>query len=68
MAVLVTGGAGYIGSHMVLALLDAGEEVVVVDNRTVVAGVDPLPEILDGLVLSDDFAPFLTIPAYGYLD
>jgi UDP-glucose 4-epimerase len=32
MAVLVTGGAGYIGSHMVLALLDAGEDVVVLDN------------------------------------
>ena len=32
MAVLVTGGAGYIGSHMVLALLDAGETVVVLDN------------------------------------
>src|ERR671921_952064 len=32
MTVLVTGGAGYIGSHMVLALLDAGEDVVVVDN------------------------------------
>jgi len=30
MAVLVTGGAGYIGSHMVLALLDAGHESVVV--------------------------------------
>ena len=32
MAVLVTGGAGYIGSHMVLALTDAGHEVVVLDN------------------------------------
>ncbi|MBN8533996.1 MAG: UDP-glucose 4-epimerase GalE [Rhizobiales bacterium] len=32
MAVLITGGAGYIGSHMVLALRDRGEEVVVVDN------------------------------------
>lgn len=32
MPVLVTGGAGYIGSHMVLALRDAGEQVVVLDN------------------------------------
>lgn len=32
MAVLVTGGAGYIGSHMVLALRDRGEAVVVLDN------------------------------------
>lgn len=32
MTVLVTGGAGYIGSHMVWRLLDAGEEVVVVDR------------------------------------
>lgn len=32
MAVLVTGGAGYIGSHMVWALADAGEEVVVLDR------------------------------------
>jgi len=32
MTVLVTGGAGYIGSHMVHALLDAGEHVVVLDN------------------------------------
>jgi len=32
MAVLVTGGAGYIGSHAVAALLERGEDVVVVDN------------------------------------
>ncbi len=32
MTVLVTGGAGYIGSHMVLDLLDSGESVVVLDN------------------------------------
>ena len=32
MTILVTGGAGYIGSHMVLALTDRGEEVVVLDN------------------------------------
>src|SRR3954454_23349532 len=34
MAILVTGGAGYIGSHMVHALADAGERVVVLDNLT----------------------------------
>src|SRR5437660_7914633 len=32
MTVLVTGGAGYIGSHMVYALLAAGEKAVVLDN------------------------------------
>src|SRR4051794_24971255 len=32
MTVLVTGGAGYIGSHMVLALAEAGESVAVIDN------------------------------------
>ena len=38
MTILVTGGAGYIGSHMVLALTDAGEDVVVLDN--LVTGFD----------------------------
>ena len=30
--ILVTGGAGYIGSHTVLVLLQAGHDVVVLDN------------------------------------
>ncbi len=32
MTILVTGGAGYIGSHTVVCLLEAGRDVVVVDN------------------------------------
>ena len=32
MAILVTGGAGYIGSHTVLTLLERGDDVVVIDN------------------------------------
>src|SRR6201997_1360263 len=47
MTILVTGGAGYIGSHMVYALVDAGERVVVLDNLSTgfdwaVAGGVPL--------------------------
>ena len=48
--VLVTGGAGYIGSHAVLALADAGMPVVVVDN--LVTGfrwaVDPRATFIEG--------------------
>ena len=32
MAVLVTGGAGYIGSHTAIELLNSGKEIVILDN------------------------------------
>ena len=50
MAVLVTGGAGYIGSHMVLELADAGEKVVVLDNLSTGFrwAVDPCAELVIG--------------------
>lgn len=55
-AVLVTGGAGYIGSHAVLALLDAGYRVVVVDN--LVTGfawaVDPRAMLVEANIEDDD--------------
>jgi UDP-glucose 4-epimerase len=49
MSVLVTGGAGYIGSHMTYALVDRGEKVVVLDdlstgNRSLVSEKAPLVE------------------------
>jgi UDP-glucose 4-epimerase len=46
MPILVTGGAGYVGSHMVYALVEGGESVVVLDNLStgfkwaIPAGVD----------------------------
>ncbi len=53
--VMVTGGAGYIGSHAVLALLDAGYDVVVVDN--LVTGfdwaVDPRAALVEANVADD---------------
>jgi len=55
-AVLVTGGAGYIGSHAVLALLDAGHRVVVVDNLTTGFDwlVDPRAMLIQGNIEDDD--------------
>ncbi len=34
MTIMVTGGAGYIGSHMMWELIDHGEKLVVIDNLT----------------------------------
>ena len=64
MAILVTGGAGYIGSHMVWRLLEAGETVVVADRlstgfdwavapeATLLLGDIGNPEFLDGIFKS----------------
>jgi UDP-glucose 4-epimerase len=52
MAVLVIGGAGYIGSHMVKRLLEEGEQVVVLDN--LLTGFSDA--ILGGEVVVGDFA------------
>ena len=53
---LVTGGAGYIGSHAVLALLDTGRDVVVVDNLTTGFdwAVDPRATLVRANIEDDD--------------
>lgn len=55
MAVLITGGAGYIGSHMVLDLADRGEDVVVLDDLS--TGFDwlvsPRAEFVRGDIADD---------------
>ena len=54
--VLVTGGAGYIGSHAVLALLDAGRSVVVLDNLVTgfADAIDPRAGFVQGDVSDAD--------------
>ena len=53
MRVLVTGGAGYIGSHTCVELLNAGHEIVIVDNF-----VNSKPAALDAIrkITGKDFA------------
>jgi len=57
MTVLVTGGAGYIGSHMVLALTDAGEDVVVLDNLSTGHwwSVSPKAKLVEGDIGDEAF-------------
>ncbi|MFD2114845.1 UDP-glucose 4-epimerase GalE [Paenibacillus yanchengensis] len=62
MAILVTGGAGYIGSHTVMALQERGEEIVVLDNlqqghkQAVVAGKLYEGDLRDAAVLDRVFS------------
>ncbi|RHW18833.1 UDP-glucose 4-epimerase GalE [Sphingomonas gilva] len=53
--VLVTGGAGYIGSHAALAALDAGWRVVVIDNLSTgfAWAVDPRAILVEGAIEDD---------------
>ena len=52
MSVLVTGGAGYIGSHTVVEMLKAGQEVVIVDNYS-----NSKPEVLNRIKTITGKAP-----------
>lgn len=55
--ILVTGGAGYIGSHMTLALLGAGERPLVIDNLSTGSRAIVPPEVpfFEGNVGDADF-------------
>lgn len=66
MSVLVTGGAGYIGSHMVLELVDAGEKVVVIDNLSTGFrwAVAPAATLVVGDIADTDLVK-KTIQAHG---
>ncbi len=56
MTILVTGGAGYIGSHLVKALLEKNESVLIIDNlstgykKAILGG-----EFIEGDILNKDF-------------
>ncbi len=53
MKILVTGGAGYIGSHVVMELIEAGHEVVIIDNMStgVQININPQAEMIVGDIL-----------------
>jgi UDP-glucose 4-epimerase len=79
--VLVTGGAGYIGSHAVLALQQSGYEVVILDNLVyghqdlvdrvlkteLVVGDTNDRSLLDQLFQQHDFAAVMHFSAYAYV-
>jgi len=80
-SILVTGGAGYIGSHTVLALKQAGYEVVILDNLVyghrdlveqvlqveLIEGDTSDRTLLDNLFQSRHFAAVMHFSAYAYV-
>ncbi|MEO0687148.1 MAG: UDP-glucose 4-epimerase GalE, partial [Cyanobacteria bacterium J06649_11] len=79
--ILVTGGAGYIGSHAVLALKQAGYEVVILDNLVyghrdlveevlkveLIEGDTQDRDLLDKLFKSREIAAVMHFSAYAYV-
>src|SRR4029077_4579449 len=77
MKVLVTGGAGFIGAHVARHLLEAGHDVVVLDDLSggyesnvptgavFVDGSVPAPEPLDDLFQTHEFAHVFHLAAYA---
>ena len=79
--ILVTGGAGYIGSHTVLALKQAGYEVLILDNLVyghrdlveqvlkveLIEGDTNDRDLLDNLFNSRDIAAVMHFSAYAYV-
>lgn len=63
MKILVTGGAGYIGSFMVKRLLERGDEVIVADSleKGHKEAVDPKAKFLQGNLLDDNFVESLFV-------
>ena len=53
--VVVTGAAGYVGRHVVRALLGLGQEVVAVGRPGNTAGIDPRAQVVEADVLSAEF-------------
>ena len=56
MKILVTGGAGYIGSHVVLLLCDQGHEIIVLDNLSLGSkeAVDDRAVFIEGSILNNE--------------
>jgi UDP-glucose 4-epimerase len=77
MSVLVTGGAGFIGSHVARHLVDAGHDVVVLDDlsggyeanvpagATFVAGSVVDPELVEDLFQAHGFSAVFHLAAYA---